>query len=74
MLNLWLLSFSIGHDELKGSKPFNDYISPNKKDLKIKSAKSVIKLEPREQFTMLIIAIQSVLITAIKELPEHKRS
>jgi hypothetical protein len=45
-----------------------------KKELKITSAKSVTKLKPREQFTMLIIAIQSVLIAAIKELPEHKRS
>jgi hypothetical protein len=45
-----------------------------KKELKIKAAKSVAKLDPRKQFTMLIIAIQSVLIAAIKGLPEHKKS
>ncbi|WP_292959268.1 transposase [Neptuniibacter sp. UBA6509] len=77
MLSRWRKELREG---LKGSrtkgvkKPFNDYISPNKKGLKIKSEKSVTKLEPREQFTMLIIAIQSVQITAINELPEHKRS
>ncbi len=45
-----------------------------KKNLKMKGPKSVTKLIPREQFTTMIITIQQVLISAIKELSEYKRS
>ena len=38
----------------------------------MKRPKSVTKLEPREQFTLIIISIQAVLIAAIKELLNEK--
>lgn len=43
-----------------------------KKEFKMKRPKSVTKLEPREQFTLIIISIQAVLIAAIKELLNEK--
>jgi hypothetical protein len=43
-----------------------------KKAFKKKRPKSVTKLEPREQFTLIIISIQTVLIAAIKELLNEK--
>lgn len=49
----------------------NAYRGTNKK-LNMNGPKSLTKLEPRQQFTLIIVAIRAMLVTAIQELENEK--
>ncbi len=49
----------------------NAYLKTNK-ELKRKGPKSLTKLEPRQQFTLIVVSIRALLLTAIKELEDEK--